>query len=104
MFAVVIVSLLYYVIYALCRQQHNYIIGNVEGVLFHGSTTSYLTKSHDLRNDDEVKRIRDVDGIVIGQDNNMKVNGVLPTTRGLGECYIYDRTDTYSSQISFSMR
>lgn len=58
--------------------------GNVQGVLFHGSNTSYLTKLHDLHNEDEVKRLQDIDGIVLGHDNNKKVNAVLPITRGLG--------------------
>ena len=56
----------------------------MQGVLFHGSNTSYLTKLHDLHNDDEIQRIQDIDGAVLGHDNNRKVNSVLSTTRGLG--------------------
>lgn len=44
-----------------------------------------LTHDHNTRNDDEVKRIRDMGGFVFKHGQCLRVFGTLMTTRGLGD-------------------
>ncbi|CAK8692269.1 unnamed protein product [Clavelina lepadiformis] len=58
--------------------------GDVQGYLYHKSKPYPLTRCHTLRNDEESKRVREAGGAVMGSDLNLTINGVLSTSRGLG--------------------